>query len=77
MTIMQLHRPTAGRVLFGGTDLASLTDKKMRAFRRLLQIVFQDPYSLLNPRMTVDEALVEPIVYHGRTAKTEASMPIP
>ena len=72
-TILNLHKPTAGRVLYDGTDLASLNEKRLRPFRRALQIVFQDPYSTLNPRMTVGEALAEPMLFHRGIGKTEAS----
>jgi peptide/nickel transport system ATP-binding protein len=72
-TILNLHKPTAGRVLYDGADLASLDEKRLRPFRRALQIVFQDPYSTLNPRMTVGEALAEPMLFHRRIAKTEAA----
>jgi peptide/nickel transport system ATP-binding protein len=64
LTILQLHRPSAGAVHFDGVDLCSLTEKQMRPYRRRLQIVFQDPYSSLNPRMTVGEVLAEPMEVH-------------
>ena len=63
-TILQLHKPTAGKVIYGGRDLAQLSDAEMRPIRRKLQVVFQDPYSTLNPRMTVAEALAEPLLFH-------------
>lgn len=63
-TILNLHRPTAGQVVYDGTDIAHLDEKQMRPFRRELQIIFQDPYSTLNPRMTVGETLREPILFH-------------
>jgi len=72
-TILNLHKPTAGRVLYQGTDLAGLDEKRLRPFRRALQIVFQDPYSTLNPRMTVGEALAEPMRFHQRLSKAEAA----
>jgi peptide/nickel transport system ATP-binding protein len=72
-TILNLHKPTGGRVLYEGTDLAALDEKRLRPFRRALQIVFQDPYSTLNPRMTVGEALAEPMLFHQRLGKAEAA----
>jgi peptide/nickel transport system ATP-binding protein len=59
--IMQLERPTAGRVLFDGTDLATLAGDSRRSRRRQVQAVFQDPFSSLNPRMTVRQILGEPL----------------
>jgi oligopeptide transport system ATP-binding protein len=64
-TILQLERPTGGRVLFEGQDLASLGAAELRRRRRDFQMVFQDPYSSLNPRRTVFETLAEPLLAHG------------
>jgi peptide/nickel transport system ATP-binding protein len=64
-TILRLAEPTAGKVLFHGEDLATLSDKAMRAVRKDLQIIFQDPYSSLNPRMMIGEAIAEPMRVHG------------
>jgi peptide/nickel transport system ATP-binding protein len=69
--ILNLQRPSAGSVLYKGQDIASLNKDAMRPLRRDLQIVFQDPYSTLNPRMTIGEALAEPIRFHGLSAKAE------
>ena len=70
-TILNLHRPTSGKVVYKGVDLAALEEKAMRAYRRDLQIVFQDPYSTLNPRSTVGETLAEPILFHKLAPKGE------
>lgn len=70
-TILNLHRASGGRVIYKGQDLTLLDDKRMRPFRRDLQIVFQDPYSTLNPRMTVGEAIGEPMLFHKLAAKSE------
>ena len=63
-TILQLFRSTSGVIEFDGVDLASLSKKELRAVRKKAQIVFQDPYSTLNPRMTIGEALAEPMKVH-------------
>ncbi|HLP69402.1 MAG TPA: oligopeptide/dipeptide ABC transporter ATP-binding protein [Rhizobium sp.] len=70
-TILNLYRATSGKVLYRGQNLAELDEKQMRPFRRDLQIVFQDPYSTLNPRMTIGEAIAEPILFHKLAAKAE------
>lgn len=69
--ILNLHQPTGGSVHYKGQDIAGLDEAAMRPFRRDLQIVFQDPYSTLNPRMTIGEALGEPILFHGLCSKAE------
>lgn len=64
-TILQLHRPTAGKVLFDGQDLAQLRGSELRKQRRYLQMIFQDPYASLNPRMTVGQIIGEPMQIHN------------
>jgi peptide/nickel transport system ATP-binding protein len=63
-TILRLLEPTAGKVLFDGSDVFALGPAELRALRRRMQIVFQDPYSSLNPRMTVRQTLGEPLLIH-------------
>jgi oligopeptide transport system ATP-binding protein len=63
--VIQLERPTAGSVLFEGRDLVALSAAELRPLRRRMQIVFQDPYSSLNPRMTIGQIIAEPIRVHG------------
>ena len=63
--MLRLIEPTAGAIRFGGRDILSFDDKALRAFRREAQIVFQDPYASLNPRMTVGQVLGEPLALHG------------
>jgi peptide/nickel transport system ATP-binding protein/oligopeptide transport system ATP-binding protein len=62
--LLRLLEPTSGEVVFRGRDLASVSRKAMRAFRRELQIVFQDPFASLNPRMTVASIVKEPLKIH-------------
>ncbi len=63
--ILQLYRPTSGQVLFQGTDLTRLGSEDMRRMRRRVQMIFQDPYASLNPRMTVGDIVGEPIKVHN------------
>jgi peptide/nickel transport system ATP-binding protein len=65
LTVMRLHEATGGEVLFEGTNLLSLSDKEMMAYRRRIQIIFQNPYASLNPRFTVGQILLEPMRIHG------------
>jgi peptide/nickel transport system ATP-binding protein/oligopeptide transport system ATP-binding protein len=64
-TIIKLLEPTDGRIIFNGRDISRFSRRQMRAVRRELQIVFQDPYASLNPRMTVREIVAEPLRVHG------------
>ena len=63
--ILQLHKPTSGSVRFQGRELTELSVKEMRPIRRDLQIVFQDPYASLNPRMPVNDIVAEPLKVHS------------
>jgi len=63
--ILQLYKPTAGKVKFDGQELTELNTKAMRAMRREMQVIFQDPYSSLNPRMTAGNIIGEPLIVHG------------
>jgi oligopeptide/dipeptide ABC transporter ATP-binding protein len=64
-TLIRLYEPTGGNVLFKGADLVSLSSKEMRRARKNVQMIFQDPFSALNPAMTVQEILEEPYRIHG------------
>lgn len=63
-TILQLYRPTSGHVTFDGVNLVTLQGEDLRKMRRKMQMIFQDPYASLNPRMTVGEIVGEPLVVH-------------
>ena len=63
--LLRLIEPTAGEVRYGGVDLLAASSSKMREMRRKMQIVFQDPFAALNPRMRVREILAEPFAIHG------------
>ena len=64
-TILQLYKPTAGSVNFDGVDLVALKGESMRHMRRKIQMIFQDPYASLNPRMTVEQLVGEPLIVHN------------
>ena len=70
-SILQLVRPTSGQVLFDGADLCGLAGGELRRLRRQIQIVFQDPYSSLNPRMSVYDAIGEPFRVHRRVSRRD------
>jgi len=68
-TILRLIEPTEGEVIFDGTDVVALSKPELRPFRRRMQIIFQDPFASLNPRMTVGDIIAEPLIIH-RLVKT-------
>ena len=72
-TVIKLLEPTEGKIIFNGQDITHFTRRRMREVRRELQIVFQDPYASLNPRMTVREIVAEPLrvhnLYRGREGR--------
>ncbi len=74
--ILQLYKPTAGNVIFDGRDLTTLDGNEMRKMRRHLQMVFQDPYASLNPRMTVGNIVSEPMQIHKLVAKNERTQKV-
>ena len=63
--ILQLYRPTSGTVLFEGKNLCAMKGRELRVMRRQMQVIFQDPYSSLNPRMTAGNIIGEPLIVHG------------
>jgi peptide/nickel transport system ATP-binding protein len=74
--LMGLLRPTAGTVLFRGTPLAEMRGEQLHAFRRNVQMVFQDPFSSLNPRMRVGDIIGEPLTIHGLASGSERTRQI-
>ncbi|WP_318183305.1 dipeptide ABC transporter ATP-binding protein [Metabacillus idriensis] len=71
-SIVKLDEPTGGQIIFNGRDLSSLNGAELRKARLDLQIIFQDPYSSLNPRMRVGDLLTEPLLAHKLASKEEA-----
>ncbi|RUV97491.1 ABC transporter ATP-binding protein [Mesorhizobium sp. M5C.F.Ca.IN.020.14.1.1] len=71
-TLLRLTEPTSGSVTVGGTDMSSLDHSKMRDIRRHMQMIFQDPASSLNPRMSIGAAIAEPFVVHKLGSRNEA-----
>ncbi|MCY4615811.1 MAG: ATP-binding cassette domain-containing protein, partial [Chloroflexi bacterium] len=63
--LLQLYRPTSGKVRFAGDELNDIKGRALRSYRRRMQMIFQDPYSSLNPRMSVASIISEPMVIHG------------
>lgn len=70
--IIRLYEPTAGEVMFRGKDLAQLTEREIHPLRRDLQMIFQDPYASLNPRMTVGGIIGEPLAVHKLASGEDA-----
>ncbi len=64
-TIIRLLNPTGGNIFLEGEDIAILKERSLKQYRQKMQIVFQDPTSSLNPRMTVGQTLSEPLLFHG------------
>jgi peptide/nickel transport system ATP-binding protein len=70
-TILRLNEPTSGQMIYKGKDIADFNEQELREFRKEVQIIFQDPYSSLNPRMTIGNAIMEPMQVHGILANDE------
>ena len=60
--LVRLYKPTGGQILYEGTDITNLTEKELQPHRKKLQMIFQDPYSSLDPRMTVNSIIAEPLL---------------
>jgi peptide/nickel transport system ATP-binding protein len=72
-TILRLYQPTAGKIVFDGKDITSLSESELRPLRRRMQMVFQDPYASLNPRHSVGRIVGEPLRVHGLSKRRESS----
>ena len=70
-TILRIYEPTKGEIVFEGEDISRLSRKKMLPYRQKLQMIFQDPYASLNPRMSVRDIVAEPLIIHGLTKTRE------
>jgi oligopeptide/dipeptide ABC transporter ATP-binding protein len=71
-TLLRLYEPTSGTIALEGTDITHLGQRALRPLRRTMQMIFQDPYASLNPRMTIGAALAEPLVIHKLAATKQA-----
>ncbi|WP_457750629.1 ABC transporter ATP-binding protein [Thermococcus sp.] len=71
-TVLRLIEPTDGKIFFDGTEITSLKPEELRPFRRRMQIIFQDPYSSLSPRMKIGDAIAHPLLVHGIVEREEA-----
>ena len=69
--VLRLEEPTSGEVLFEGENILDYSPKRMRALREKMQIIFQDPFSSLNPRKTVSHIIGEPLLIHGMKSRRE------
>ena len=65
-SLMKLYKPTAGKIFLDGKDIAGLDESQLGDVRPRIQMIFQDPYASLNPRMTVFDIIAEPLITHGR-----------
>ena len=70
--VLRLIEPTAGKVFFNGIEVTALSDEEMRRLRRRMQMIFQDPYASLNPKMRIGRMLEHPLLIHGIATKKEA-----
>ncbi len=70
--IVRLEKPDSGKIIFDGKDITFAEEKELRPLRRKMQIIFQDPYASLNPRMTIGDAVAEPLIIHGIASGKEA-----
>ncbi|WP_125140196.1 ABC transporter ATP-binding protein [Clostridium transplantifaecale] len=72
-TIIRMYDPTSGEIFLDGEDITKLSQKQLKPYRKKMQMIFQDPYSSLNARMTVRDIIAEPLVAHGIVKKKEQS----
>lgn len=74
--ILRLEKPTSGRIFFGNEDIANLSGRDLKGIRKKMQVIFQDPYSSLNPRRNVKNAIMEPLVIHDIGNRQERSQKV-
>ena len=67
--LIRLLEPTTGEIIFNGKNIATLNPGELRSLRKSMQIIFQDPYNSLNPRLTAGDAILEPMKFHGLFGK--------
>ncbi|NWG46460.1 MAG: ATP-binding cassette domain-containing protein [Alphaproteobacteria bacterium] len=72
LSVLRMNRPTAGRIIFDGTEISALEGAALRPFRRRIQMVYQDPFGSLNPRASVRDIIGEPLVVHGLASSRAA-----
>ena len=65
MTLVRMYQPTSGQILYRGDDMTTAEGRRLKAYRQSAQIIFQDPYSSLNPRLTIGQVIEEPLIIHG------------
>ncbi len=70
--VLRLYEPDDGKIIFDGTDITHLPEKKLRPLRRKMQMIYQDPYASLNPRIPIGEAIAEPLIAHNLATPEEA-----
>ena len=70
-TILHLLESTAGQIIFENKDITNVDKKELRALREKMQIIFQDPFASLNPRMSVSETIMEPLILQGKLSREE------
>ena len=71
--VTRLHEPTDGKIVFAGTDITHASQSAIRPLRRRMQMIFQDPYASLNPRMRIGEILAGPLILHGISGDADAA----
>ena len=70
-TLIHLHEPTEGKIIFDGEDISKIQKSELKAKRKNMQMIFQDPFSSLNPRMSVSQIIAEPLIIYKECSKDE------
>ena len=71
LTIMRLYEPNGGRIFFGGKDITNADERALKSIRKQMQMIFQDPFASLDPRLTIEQIIGEPLEIHNLGTKTE------